>query len=302
MMDRELRLGVVFILNGLLLVGLISVGIVAHSLGVLAAAGDYFADALAIALSIVTVRLARRGPTTKRSFGFERTTILAATVNAALVVAAASIVVVEAIRRLVNPAPHIHGLPVVVISAVAAMVMLAGAMVLRGDDDLNVRSVLLDTASDAVTASGVALTGLVILVTGGLFWLDPAVALAIAVVIGFRATKLLREIAEVLLESTPKGLQVSEVEAVLLADGEICDVHDLHVWSLTSNTPLLSAHVVLAGHPSLEESQEVVERAKARLHHRFAIDHATLETECEPCATPDLHAVVPTDNSNASAE
>src|SRR4051812_8752679 len=99
-MSRESRLSVVFILNALLLVGLIAVGVVAHSLGVLAAAGDYLADALAIALSIVTVRLAKRAPTAKHSFGYERTTILAALVNAALVVAVACVVVVEAVQRL----------------------------------------------------------------------------------------------------------------------------------------------------------------------------------------------------------
>ena len=301
-MSRELRLGVVLILNGLLLVGLAVVGVLAHSLGVLAAAGDYLADALAITLSIATIRLAKRGPTAKRSFGLGRAPILAAMVNAALVVAITSIVAAEAIQRLANRVPRVHGGPVVVISAVAAVVMLAGAMILRGDNDLNMRSVLLDTASDAVAAAGVAVSGVVILLTHGLFWLDPAVALAIAVVVGYRALKLLREVADVLLESTPEGLDVGEVEAVLREDAEIGDVHDLHIWCLTSDAPLLSAHVVLAGHPTLEEAQATVERAKTRLDNRFAIDHATLEMECEPCATPDLHAVVPLDRSNASAE
>src|SRR5439155_7156566 len=153
--------------------------------------------------------------------GYERTTILAAVVNAAMVVAVAAVVVVEAVQRLATHTPHVHGAPVIVVSAVAAAVMLAGALVLRGDDDLNMRSILLDTAADAVTAAGVAIAGAIILVTGRWFWLDPAVALAVAVVIAYRAVMLLREIADVLLESTPKGLDVSDVEAVLLEGGEI---------------------------------------------------------------------------------
>src|SRR5262249_18048291 len=115
------------------------------------------------------------------------------------------------------------------------------------------------------------------------------VALVLAAVVASRALGLLREIADVLLESMPKGLDVEPIEAAITEGGEIEDVHDLHVWSLSSEVAMLSAHVVLAVHPSLEEPQAVVDRAKARLSARFAIDHATLEAECEPCATPDLH-------------
>jgi len=169
--------------------------------------------------------------------------------------------------------------------------MVAGALVLHGDrsDDLNMRSVLLDTGADAVAAAGVALSGGIILATGRFFWIDSAVALAIAAVIAFRAAVLLREVSDVLLESTPDGIDVTEIVAVLSAGGEIEQVHDLHAWSLTADVPLLSAHVVLAGHPTLEEAQAVVERAKTRLVERFGIEHATLEMECEMCLSPDAH-------------
>ncbi|HLX87925.1 MAG TPA: cation diffusion facilitator family transporter, partial [Acidimicrobiales bacterium] len=240
-MSRERRLTVVFGLNGALLVGLVAVGVVAHSLGVLSAAGDYLADALAIGLSLFTIRLSRRTPTVKRSYGYERSTILAALVNAALVVAVMTVVIVVALERLVNGTPAVHGGPVVAVSALAAVVMFLGVLVLRGDDDLNVRSILLDTTADAVTGICVAVTGLVILVAGGLYWLDPAVALVVALVIGVRATGLLREVADVLLESTPKGLVVHAVEAAILEGGAISEVHDLHIWSLSSDVLLLSA-------------------------------------------------------------
>lgn len=291
-MTREARLGVVFLLNTVLIVALVSVGIAAHSLGVLAAGGDYLADALAIALSVFTVRLTHRAPTEKRSFGFHRTTILAAQVNASMIVAVTAVVCFEAVTRLAGDTPEVRGLPVVIVSAIAAVVMLAGTLVLRGDgsdDDLNMRSVLLDTAADAATAASIAVTGGIILVSRRFFWLDPVVALLVALIIGHRALRLLRDVSDVLLESTPKGIDVAEVAAVLTLGGEISEVHDLHVWSLSSDVPVLSAHVVLAGHPTLEEAQVVAERAKDRLLARFGIDHATLETECERCAVPDPH-------------
>ncbi|MGH9918251.1 MAG: cation diffusion facilitator family transporter, partial [Nitrososphaerales archaeon] len=291
-MSREIRLGLVFGLNAALLIALAAVGLTAHSLGVLAAAGDYLADALAIGLSIFTIRLTRRFPTAKHSFGYERTTILAALVNASLVVATAAAVIVAAGERLATRTPHVHGVAVVSVSATAAVVMVAGALMLQGDKDLNVRSVLLDTAADAVTAACVAITGVVILVTGGLFWLDPVVALVVATIIGYRALGLLREVTDVLMDSTPKGLDVREVQSTVLEGGEISNVHDLHVWNLSSDVPLLSAHVVLVGHPTLEDAQEVIDRVKARLLLRFGIDHATLETEWEICETPDPHGAM----------
>jgi cobalt-zinc-cadmium efflux system protein len=290
--SREARLGVVFALNGALLGGLAAVGVVAHSLGVLSAAGDYLADALAIGLSILTVRLARRSPTAKRTYGYERTTILAALANAALVVAVMAAVVVAAIGRLVDRVPRVHGAAVIIVSAIAAVVMLIGALLLRGDQDLNMRSVLLDTGADAAAATAVAVTGVVIVATGGFYWLDPSVALVVAVIIGYRAVALLSEIADVLMESTPKGIDLHAVEAAIRAGGEVSEVHDLHIWGLSSEVLLLSAHVVLVGQPTLEEAQSTVERIKAELASRFAIAHATLETECEACATPDPHVGV----------
>lgn len=290
--SREQRLGVVFVLNAALLGGLAFVGVVAHSLGVLSAAGDYLADALAIGLSILTVRLAKRSPTARRTYGYERTTILAALANASLVVAVMAAVVVAAVERLVNRVPHVHGTGVIVISAIAAVVMLVGALVLRGDRDLNMRSVLLDTGADAAAAAAVAGTGVVIVATGGFYWLDPSVALVVAVIIGYRAVALLREIAEVLMESTPRGIDLHAVEMEIRRGGEVSEVHDLHIWGLSSEVLLLSAHVVLVGHPTLEEAQQSVARVKAGLASRFGIAHATLETECEACATPDPHVNV----------
>jgi cobalt-zinc-cadmium efflux system protein len=273
-----------------MIVGLVTVGFTAHSLGLISAAGDYVADALSIGLSIATVRLSRRAPTARRSFGYGRSTVLAALLNAALVVATCGAVVVVAIQRLFGVTPHVHGTPVIVVSCVAALAMIVGALILRGDDDLNVRAVLLDTVADAATALGVAVVGVIILSSHGTYWLDPAVALAVSLVIGYRAIGLVREVADVLMESTPPGVDVNAIEAAFREEGDVLDVHDLHVWGLSADSRLLSAHLVLAGHPSLEQAQLIVERAKATIATRFGVAHATLETECEPCASPDPHA------------
>lgn len=281
----------VFALNGAMIAGLAVVGFAAHSLGLLSAAGDYVADAATIGLSIVAVRLAGRAPTARLSFGFGRSTVLAALANAALVVVTCVAVVAVAVDRLVGTTPHVHGLPVVIMSGVAAGAMGASALLLRGDADLNVRAVLLDTAADAAAAVGVAVAGVIILATHGTYWLDPAVALAVSVIIGYRAVGLVREVLDVLLESTPRDVDASAIDAAFREGGEVLEVHDLHVWGLSTDSRLLSAHLVLVGHPSLEEAQEVVRRAKSMLATRFGVEHATLEAECEPCATPNPHAV-----------
>src|SRR5205807_6292615 len=224
---------------------------------------------------------------TQRSFGYHRSTILAAQANAAAILAVTVLIVVEALRRLVHP-PAVHGGPVLVVAAVAVVVNGAAALVLAGDrHDLNMRAVLLDTLGDAAANAGVAAAGAVILFAGGYEWLDPTVSLLVAVVIGVRAVRLLAQAADVLLESTPAGLDIGELASAMADIDGVDEVHDLHVWSLSSEVRALSAHLVLSGHPTLEEAQVVGDRLRATIGPRFAIAHATLELECEACVQED---------------
>ena len=184
------------LLNLLLVAALVIVGATAHSLGVLAAGVDYLADAAAIGVSLLAIWLTNR-PTRQPVRRWDPTHI-AALVNAGWLLALNAGVLVAAIRRLLSGAAEVHGLPVLIVSAAAAGVMLIGAAILGGDlddddggEDLNIKAVLLDTAADAAAAGGVAVTGAVILATHGWYWLDPAVALAIAVVIGYHAVVLI---------------------------------------------------------------------------------------------------------------
>lgn len=205
-MTRTARLKVVLALNLVLVAGLVGVGLSAGSLGVLAEGADYLADAAAVGVSLLAIRLSNLAPTPTRLYGYPRATAVAALVNSGWLLVLSLLVVAGAVHRLTAGVSAVHGLPVLVVSGVAAVVMLAGAVVLGrdlvggdsggGDDrgDLNMRAVLLDTAADAAGAAGVTVTGAIILATGGLYWLDPTVALVISAVVACHAIQLLRRV------------------------------------------------------------------------------------------------------------
>jgi cobalt-zinc-cadmium efflux system protein len=187
------------LLNLGLVTALLLVGLAAHSLAVFAAGADYLADAAAIGISLLAIWIA------SRPRGHPQATTIAALVNAGWLLILNIAIIVAAIQRLAAGAHHVEGLPVLIVSAIAAAVMLAGALILGGDaddddgtEDLNVKAVLLDTAADAAAAAGVAASGVIILSVGGWYWLDPAVALVIAVIIGYHALKLTRKITAAL--------------------------------------------------------------------------------------------------------
>jgi cobalt-zinc-cadmium efflux system protein len=154
-----------------------------------------------------------------------------------------------------------------------------------------------------VVSLAVAVTGLAILVTHGNEWLDPAVSIVVCVAIAVQAVRLLRRSADVLLESTPRGVDPGQVLATIGSIPRVVDVHDLHVWSLSSEIYAMSAHVALSGHPSLEEAQATAEAVKRQVALQFSIGHATIEMECEACPEPDpctLEAVVPVHRAGKS--
>jgi cobalt-zinc-cadmium efflux system protein len=191
--SRAQRLVVVLVLNLALVAALLVVGVTAHSVGVLAAGGDYVLDAAAVAIALIALALSRRPATDRRPGGHPNALNIAALVNGGWLLVLEMLVAGAAADRLITGTPDVHGLPVLVVSGVAAAVMVVAAMVLGGDDDdddLSMKAVLLDTIADAAAAAGVAVVGLVIFVTGGWFWLDPAVALVIAVVVGYHALRL----------------------------------------------------------------------------------------------------------------
>ena len=202
-MSQRRRLTVVLTLNLAMIVGLVVIGLSAHSLGVLAAGGDYVADSTAIGLGILAVTIR------DRVGEHSKATTVVAGINAGALLAVSIIVFVAGIRRLVNGTPDVQGLPVLIVSAIATAVMLVGVFVLgtgAGSEDLHMRSALLDTISDAVASAAVAVSGAVIYLTGRFFWLDSALSVAISVIIAAGAARLLRDVVLSLRTGTPLDL------------------------------------------------------------------------------------------------
>jgi cobalt-zinc-cadmium efflux system protein len=201
-MSRGARLWAVLVANLALVCALTGVGITAQSLGVWAEGADYLADAAAIGVSLFAINLSSRAPTPKHPDSYPRATRYAAAVNGGWLLLLSLLVAAGGADRLISGVRQVHGLPVLIVSGVAAVAMIAGALLLGtdlGNDadddyDLNVRAVLLDTAADAAAATGVAVAGAVIYAAHGLYWLDPAVALVIAAVVGYHAVRLLLRI------------------------------------------------------------------------------------------------------------
>jgi cobalt-zinc-cadmium efflux system protein len=208
------RLAVVLALNLGLVAGLVAVGAAAHSLAVLAEGGDYLLDAAGVGVALLALRLSAHSATRERPERRPTATSVAALINAGWLLILELLVAASAADRLLTHTPQVDGLAVLIVSGVAALVMTAGALVLRGDDnddgeagerDLSVAAVLLDTIADASAAAGVAAAGGIILATGGWYWLDPAVALAIALVIAWRAAALIRKVIRRLQSRAPVG-------------------------------------------------------------------------------------------------
>ena len=202
MMSQRRRLTIVLGLNLAMLAALLIVGIAAGSLGVLAAGGDYVADSAAIALGLLAVAIRARDSDSMAP------TYVAA-VNATALLCVSGFVLVAGIRRLLNGTPEVHGLPVLIVSAIATAVMLVGVFVLgtgSGSEDLHMRSVLLDTISDAVASAAVAVGGAVIYFTGRYYWVDSALSVVISLVVGAGAVHLLRDVIGSLRTGSPLDL------------------------------------------------------------------------------------------------
>lgn len=294
-MTRGRRLQIALAIDLAVAVAEVTGGLLAHSAGLLSTAAHDLADGGALALALFATRLVARPPTPARSFGLHRVTILTALANAAAVASLSILVAALAIYRVVRP-PHVHGSVMIAFALVAVLGNGAAFLVLRErTSDLNLRAAGLHLAADAASSVGVLGAGALIAATGRFEVADPAVALAISVVVLAQAVMLVRESVDVLLESTPHGLVLSDLADSISSLAEVNEVHDLHCWSLSSEVRALSAHVVVAGHPSLESAQALSERIKEKLRDEHAIAHATIELECEPCVEPaeEVCAVTP---------
>jgi len=265
-------------------------GIMANSLALLADAGHMLSDVGALALSLFALWMTQRPATPRRTYGYYRTEILAALANASTLIAISILIFVEAYERLQRPEP-VAGATVMWIATGGLAVNVAGLFVLHGgkDDSLNIRGAWLHMLTDALGSVGAILGGLAVWAFGWA-WADPAVSIAIAVLVLYSSWHLLRESVNVLLEGTPRHIDLETVRGAMLQVDGVEEVHDLHVWSITSGMEAMSGHVVVGERVERRQSGEILSDLHCVLHDRFGLHHLTIQIEPRgfqehPCAS-----------------
>jgi cobalt-zinc-cadmium efflux system protein len=264
-------------ISAVVLVAEVIGGVLSGSIALLSDAGHMLTDLSAQILSLLALVFASRPADAKRTFGYYRLEILAALANGIVLVVLAIFVIVKAIGRIDDPHPVHAGimLPVAVVGLIAN---LAGAWLLHGAHTLNVRGAYLHVLSDAMT-SVVVIVGGVLMVWKGWYVVDPILGVLIAGVVLLSAYRLLREATDVLLEAVPTGLDLEKVREDVRTVGGIEDVHDLHIWTITSGIHALSAHIVVSVDATVASNDELLTRIKQVLLHRHQIAHSTLQIE-----------------------
>lgn len=260
---------------------LVVAGIRAHSLALLSEAGHNLSDLLALLLSLVAVYLQSRPPSSTKTYGYHRAGVLAALINAFSLVVVSFFIFYEAFRRLQHPEPVHAGL---MMGVAAAGVVMNGAIALllyRSKGDVNIRSALLHEVGDTLSTAAVIVGGWAILVTGD-YWIDSALSFGIGALILWSGFGIVRETLNILLEGTPRGMKLEKIEAAMRSVEGVNDVHDLHVWSIGSETHALSCHISIADIPP-SVSERILRDVKECLLRDFRIDHTTIQFEHVVC-------------------
>ena len=251
-------------------------GLITGSLALLADAGHMLSDSFSLVLALFAVSLAARPATSRRTFGFKRAEILAALVNGLLLALVSIWVVVEAIRRLGDPVEVLAGgMLTVAIIGLGVNVLAAWVLYSSSGESLNVKAALRHVLADLAGSVGVIIAAVVIMLTG---WeaADPIISILISLLIVASAWSILRDSVDVLLEAVPRGLDAEKIGMAMASVPEVEQVHDLHVWEITSGFPSLSAHVLVGKDSDCHAARAEIE---AVLHDEFQIDHVTLQVE-----------------------
>lgn len=275
--------GIGIVLNGIYVFVEAGVGLAIGSLGLVADAGHNASDVLSLVVAWVASRLASSPPTERFTYGLSRSPILASLFNALLLFGAMAIVAWEAIERLQEPAP-VPGLTIIWVTSIGLVVNIGTALLFaRGRSDLNIRGAFLHMVADAAVTLGVLLSGVAILFTGAQ-WLDPVISLAIVVAVLWSTWGLFRDAMHLSLDAVPAGIDPAEVQLYLQSLPGVLEVHDLHIWGMSTTEASITAHLVVS-EPG-ENHTELTGGACRELHDRFGIGHATLQVE-SPDASGD---------------
>lgn len=273
--------------NAVLLVVQVAVGVVVGSLALLADSMHNASDVLALVIALVGQHLATRPPTRRRTYGLARAEILAALMNAVVLVALTLWVLIAAVARFSDP-PELAATPLMIIGLVGLVVNGGSAVLLHrsGGDNLNLRAAFWHLVSDALGSVGVVAAGAAVaLFDAG--WVDPAVSVLISVLVLAGVWRLLSDTVAVLLEATPAGLDPEVTALALIEIDGVRAAHHVHIWSVDSQTIALTAHLLMADGLDLHATQLATTAARELLQERFGITHVTLETECHDCVSPD---------------
>ncbi len=262
---------------------LVVAGVRAHSLALFSEAGHNFSDFMALLLSLVAVYFQSRPANSTKTYGYHRAGVLVALVNATSLVAVSLFIFYEAFRRLQHPEHVQAGLMMWVAAAGVVMNGAIALLLYRSGGDINIRSALLHEVGDTLSTAAVIAGGWAILVTGN-YWIDSVLSVAIGVLILWSGFGIVRETLNILLEGTPRGMKLDKIESAIRSVEGVNDVHDLHVWSIGSETHALSCHISIADIPP-SVSERILREVKERLLHGFRIDHTTIQFENVVCET-----------------
>ena len=272
-LDRAMMIGVS--LNLVFVLVEFGFGFFSGSLALLADAGHNASDVVGLLLAWGASFLARRQPSQKYTFGLRRATIYAAFLNAILLLAACAVILWEAVCRLSDPTP-VAGLTMIAVAAIGVVINTATAMLfMRGSkQDANVRGAFLHMAADAAVSVGVVLAGVTIMVTG-IGWIDPVVSIIIVIVIAWGTWDLFTESLGLAMDAVPRHINISELTDALVKIPGILEIHDLHIWGMSTSEVMLTAHLVIVD----SSKQDSLEEAQALLREQFGITHTTLQPD-----------------------
>ncbi len=267
-------------------------GRLSHSLALVADAGHNLGDVLSLLLAWGAMLLSKRLPSERRTYGFRRSSILASLVNAVVLLVTVGAVAWEAINRLSEPAP-VGEITVIWVAAVGIIVNGVTALLFMAgrEKDLNIKGAFLHMASDAAVSLGVVLAGIVVLFTSW-YWLDPVVSLVVMAIILVGTWGLLRDSVNLALDAVPEDINVPAVQAYLRSIEGVSEIHDLHIWGMSTTEAALTAHLVM---PNASCEDQLLSRICHELHDTFGIEHATLQVErgdpAHPCGLAPEHIV-----------
>ena len=284
--NRAFVIGIV--LNFLFVIIEVIVGLSIHSLSLLSDAGHNLADVASLAMALIAIRLLKIKPTEKYTYGYKKTTILVALLNAAILLISLGAIGYEAVHRLMDPEP-LPGKTIAIVAAIGIVINAVTALLFMRDreNDLNVRGAFLHLLSDAIVSAALVIGGIIIAFTH-LFWIDSVLSLLVAIVILFSTWQLLRDSLRLSLDGVPQGIEIKKIRETIAKIPGVKDFHHIHVWAISTTENALTAHLCVERDAGMEFIEKLKHTIKHELLHQN-IQHATLEIEMEdsPCDEPD---------------